>query len=122
MKTLCMKTVFDVLITIRATSIMHIFFFVTEKTAKIITNKEDAGLQSMYNRQNVPKNIPVLSFYQRGGSRNLSKMSLQTLMKKNLTGSENLVLANMVCSFQSSNHYSSLLMNMKYRTKFTDQE
>lgn len=44
-----------------------------EKTAKIITNKEDTGLQSMYNRQNIPKNIPVLSFYQRGGSRNLSK-------------------------------------------------
>lgn len=107
MKTLCMKAVFDVLITIRDTSIMHIFFFAAEeKTAKIITSKEDTGLQSTYNRQNIPKNIPVLSFYQRRGSRNLSKISLQTLMKKNLTGSENLVLANMVCSFQSSNHYS----------------
>lgn len=44
-----MKTVFDVFdITIRGTSIMYIFF-VTVKTGKIITDKEDTGLQSIYN-------------------------------------------------------------------------
>lgn len=49
------------------------------------------------------------------------KLSLQILLKKlHLTEPEN--LANMVCSFQNSSHYSQLLMNKKYSTKFTDQE
>lgn len=40
-----MKTVFDVLLTIRDSSIIYIAFFVTEKKpAKFITNKEETGL------------------------------------------------------------------------------
>lgn len=106
MKTLCMKTVFDVLITIRDTSIMHISLLQKkEKRAKIITNKEDTGLQSIIDKTYL-KIFLHSPFIKEGAVEISQKMSLQTLMKKNLTGSEHLVLANMVCSFQSSNHYS----------------
>lgn len=60
-------------------------------------------------------------FIKEGAVEISQKLSVQIQLKKNLTESENLVLANMVCSFQNSNHYSQLLMNRKYSTKFTDQ-
>lgn len=39
MKTLCMKTAFDVLITIRDTSIMHIFSLLQKKELKLLQIK-----------------------------------------------------------------------------------
>lgn len=43
------------------------FFFVTEKNpAKMITNKEKTGLETMYNLDNTPKNLPVLFLIKEG--------------------------------------------------------
>lgn len=70
-KTLRMKTVFDVLITIRGTSIIYIFVLLPkkEKTAQMIRNKEKTGLQLIDKKYLKPScTLP----YQRGGSTNLS--------------------------------------------------
>lgn len=48
-KTLCMKTVFNALTTIRGISIIFFLCYRKKNPVKIITNKEDTGLQSMYN-------------------------------------------------------------------------
>lgn len=63
-----MKTVFDVLTTIKGTSIMCIFSLLQKKKpAKMTTHKEKTGLQTMYNLDKTYlKTFPYSSVSKRG--------------------------------------------------------